>query len=200
MIERLNQLESEFAKKLLFALKCRIIERWQITVATLLAYLENPAFLNTTESLNLAYASRDEIAIKASELYTRLFPAVSPPVPENDSDDPDEPQLVEVEPMPPQRSFSDELNDCVDEPTPAPVLQTAISATPLDDIKEDMSSFERNGQRPLSLQKVATQFEKILDFSLCFAFCRCTIPYCMCLLRAARQKYEGFLILKIKMP
>ena len=161
MIERLKQLESEFAKKLLFALKCRIIERRQITVATLLAYLENPAFLSTTESLNLTYASRDEIAIKASELYIRLFPAVAPLVPENDSeDDPDEPQLVEVEPIPPQRSFSDELNDCVDEPTPAPVLQTAISATPLDDIKEDMSSFERNGQRPLSLQKVASQLKK----------------------------------------
>ena len=119
------------------------------------AYLENPAFLNTTVSLNLTYASHDEIAIKILELYNRLFPAVQPSPPENDSqDDPDEPELIGDNSMPPQRSFSDELNDCVDEPTPVPLLQTDISTTPLDDIKEDMSSFERNGLRPPTLQKV----------------------------------------------
>ena len=157
MIGRLQELKTEFSKKLLFSLKCRIIERRQIAAATTLAYLENPAFLNATVSLNLTYANHNEIAKKISELNVRLFPTEPPPAPENVSDDdPDEPEPremeTEVEHVPPQRSFSDEVNDCVDQP--APQLQTAISSTPLDDIKEDMSSFERTGQRPPSLQKV----------------------------------------------
>ena len=158
MIEKLQELESEFAKKLLYSVKKRIIERRQITVATLLAYLENPAFLNTTGSLNLTYSSRDEIAEEILELDTRLYPSTPTSAAGNDSRanaNTDEQEIVDDPmPMPPKRSFSDELNDCVDEPTPAPLVQTSFSNTPLDDIKDDMASFEKNGRRSPILQRV----------------------------------------------
>ena len=156
MIKRLEKQTSEFAGELLFNLKYRIIERRQIVLSTSLAYLENPAFLNTTSSLNLTYADREDIAKKLTELSTRLFPAPPPPpVAEDDSqNNPDEPELIE-EAQPPQRidsNESEELNTYLNETRP--VIQVSKTASTLDIIQEAMSLFETNGERPKPLEKV----------------------------------------------
>ena len=159
MIERLENLDSEISKKLLFAIKYRIIERRQKVVATLIAYLEDPNFLNTTSGKHLDYSTHDEIAKKAKELFLRHFPPLAPPVVEDDPDEPEPIDPVELDPIiqppPPKRSCSDcsdDLNECLEKGKPKPLPPK--STTSIDDIKEDMSSFERSGERPTSLEKV----------------------------------------------
>ena len=162
MISKLTALDSEFAKKLLFALKCRIIERRQKVAGTLLAYLEDPRFIDSTSSLHLDYANRDEIAKKATDLFIRLFP---PPVTETDctESDPDEPEMVEVETIesatPPKKSDSGEWRDFEDCLKPKmPVPRAAKSVLPADVIKQGMESFEIDGERPSSLEKASWGF------------------------------------------
>ena len=143
-------------------------------LSTLLAYLEDPAFLNATEGKHLDYASRDEIQKKATELLVRLFQDSPPPMEDNqdNDDDPDEPELIDDipepvqdttesvdDPSPPKRSDSDDFKDCLN-PTPEP--KPTKAASPLEIIQEDMSSYERDGERPKSLQKVIT-FEARCD-------------------------------------
>ena len=80
MLGRLGKLESEFAQKLLFAIKCRIIDRRQKTVSTLIAYLENPSFLDSVTGLQLAYSDHEEIVkkgfhVKDLSKYLKYLPA-----------------------------------------------------------------------------------------------------------------------------
>ena len=72
----------------MFAIKCQIIDRRQTTVATCLAYLEDPHFLDSVTDLQLAYSDREEIAKKMAELSVRLFPTM--PRAKNRADVPDE--------------------------------------------------------------------------------------------------------------
>ena len=152
MFKKLTKLNTEFAGRLLFALKCRILERRHKIVSTLLAYLEDPNFLETTEGKELAYADHGEIANEAARILVRLFPT---PVNEaRDEEDPDDPELVVVETAaPPVRSDSDDFKDVAykHEPT-AP--QCVRSTTPLEVIERAMSEYETSGERPTSLQKV----------------------------------------------
>ena len=91
MIQRLEKLTSEFAKKLLFSVKCRIIDRRLPVISTLQAYLENPNFLDTLKDEKLQYADREEMAEAAARLITRLFP---PAVECENEEDPDEPEEI----------------------------------------------------------------------------------------------------------
>ena len=72
--------------------------------------------------------------------------------------DPEEPEIVE-EASPPKRmrsnsSSSDGLEDFLVKTIPEPQTVKPVSHLDVDDIKEEMASFERNGQRPPSLEKV----------------------------------------------
>ena len=159
---------SDFAKKLLFALKCRIIERRQTVHATLLAYLEDPSFLDNTADKEFVYSSHDEIAKAARELLIRIFPLAPPAVEvveeELGQDDPDEPELVEVEPPSAKKRRSEEFkaiaNKAIElkanlkQPRAEPKVVKSVSSSSLDDILKDMAQFEKYGERPSSLQKV----------------------------------------------
>ena len=92
MITKLEKLGSQFATNLLFELKCRIIERRQSVASTLLAYLENPKFLDSTAGLKLEYSDREAIAQKIERLFLRLF---SDTTVDSDVEDIDEPDIVE---------------------------------------------------------------------------------------------------------
>ena len=152
MLGRLGKLESEFAQKLLFAIKCRIIDRRQKTVSTLIAYLENPSFLDSVTGLQLAYSDHDEIAKKAADLYMSHFPIV--PCPESQEDDPDEPELIYDEAPPPKRNRSDSSEDLDHFLEKKPLPHVSRSDTPLEVIKNAMSEFESSAERPATLQKV----------------------------------------------
>ena len=82
-LRELHKLESDIGKRLCEEVEYRINERRQKTVATLLAYLENPMFLNHNRNLKLEYASKTEIQKLAKEILLRLFPSeaksTSPP-------------------------------------------------------------------------------------------------------------------------
>ena len=131
-------------------------------MATLIAYLEDPGFLDTTSGKNFTYATHDEIAYKAKQLLIRHFPTHTTP---NDNerdeqDDPDEPEIIEPEELPegappPKRSRSNELKDHLIKTAPKLHPLPSKSSSPLDVIKEAMSQFETSGERPSSLQKVS---------------------------------------------
>ena len=126
-----------------------------MVMATLMAFLEDPAFLHTTQALHLDYASRDEIAKEAKRLLIRHFPAPPPPVVQGLHEDPDEPEVVEA--SLPEGSCSDgeesvKWSDCL---KPKKVeIPRATSTSTLDLIETAMSGFETSGERPKSLEKV----------------------------------------------
>ena len=161
MIKKLTKLESEFAGKLLYSLKYRIIERRQQVLSTCLAYLEDPLFLESTQGKYLSYASRDEIAETLERLLVRLFPDTpDPPVDNVDlNDDPDEPEVIyepeEIdEAPPPKRARSNESDDLEEFVNKKPEPQPAKGKSPLEIIESAMSEYETSGERPSSLEKV----------------------------------------------
>ena len=172
MFVRLSKLNSEFAQKLVFEVKCQIIDRRQTIVSTSLAYLEDPAFLHSVADRQLAYSDREEIAKKIADLHVRLFPTTSC-TESQDEEDPDEVQqiypdegegLSQIESAttrndgepPPKRNRSDsssseDLDDYLEKKPP---LHVETTTDPLDVIKNAMAEFESSGERPATLQKV----------------------------------------------
>ena len=166
MIKRLEKLDSEFARKLLFALKCQIADRRMKVTSTLLAYLGNPSFLDSIHDCKLTYANHDEIAQEAKKFFVRLFPEPEPqpqaeaePEPEPEPEesplevDLDDPEPIEA--SPPKRTCSEEsegLNDFLNKPKPATPAKRL--STPLEIIETQMSAFESTGERSKVLEKV----------------------------------------------
>ena len=72
---RLWESKSEIARSLAEKLYTRILQRRLKTVATLLAYLENPHFLKAIgKQTHLSYATKNEITEFMATLYERLYP------------------------------------------------------------------------------------------------------------------------------
>ena len=160
MIGALTNQTSEFASRVLASLRERIEERRNVELSTLLAYLQDATFLDSTHDLHLSYATRDEVANEAKEIAIRLFPPTSEdkeytPQAENHSpSDPDEPEPEEG-PTPPKRSCSNELRRHHKENKAKRAKRGAAkSATPLFKIMKDMESYEATGKRPPMLQKI----------------------------------------------
>ena len=155
MIGDLLKLESEFARKLLDSVKNRIIDRRNMKTSTLMAYLQDPRFLDTTESLHMTYATHEEIAGEARDLLKRLYPEE----PANQGPTTEKETVVESA-QPPKRqgsenaykrSMCDRLSENKAKRSQGKAL---ISVTALLKIKKDMDSYEASGKRPDSLQKV----------------------------------------------
>ena len=73
MIEELLEQNSEFSRKLLDSLRNRIIDRRNVKMATLMAYLEDCRFPDTTDDLHMTYSTKNDIAVTAKDLLERLF-------------------------------------------------------------------------------------------------------------------------------
>ena len=69
---KLESLESPIAKRLKENMFARVVGRRQKTFSTLLAYLENPKFLESRGN-HLSYATKTQIQRAAEGLYIRLF-------------------------------------------------------------------------------------------------------------------------------
>ena len=171
MFDKLGKLESEFARNLLFSLKCHIIERRNQVTSTLMAYLESPRFLQTTSGKHFPYSDREEIAKDATRLLIRLFSTPEPEIEAHDDENIDEPEIVEEETAPtmsesdsdamaPTRSDSDDFKDVL-EPKPEPAVIRSEKTIDIDTIKEHMSAFESSGERSSLLQKVGAKAGKI---------------------------------------
>ena len=156
MFTKLTEVKTDFAERLLFSLKRRIIERRHKVISTLLAYLEKPNFLNTTRGKHLEYANKDEIANEAARIFVRLYGTnVEESQVDDDPDDPDSvTETEEVEAVPPKRTDSDDFKDVVKDDKPAPQVSGSVTITPLEIIQRAMSEYEISGERPSSLEKV----------------------------------------------
>ena len=122
-------------------------------MSTLLAYLQDCSFLNSTASLHLTYAEREQVAYEAKDLFVRLFPE-KPEDGNNQTDDP-EPDPTPEGPPPPKKPYSKKLHDklMVNKAKRAQ-NKAAISSTPLRKIMKDMESFEATGKRPDNLEQI----------------------------------------------
>lgn len=166
MFTKLEKLTSEFAKKLLFSLKYRIIERRRQVTSTLMAYLECPRFLKNTSGKYLAYSDRDEIAREATNLLIRLFPVQEPETVAHEDENVDEPEIVEEktvssasesdadsEASASNKSDSDDFTDVLEPKPEAPIARSG-TAIDIDTIKEHMDAYEKSGEKSALLQKV----------------------------------------------
>ena len=76
-LQALGKLETDIGKRFAEEIKYRITERRLTSVATLLAYLENPMFLSLNKNLLLQYANKTEIQKLARDILMRLFPSAN---------------------------------------------------------------------------------------------------------------------------
>ena len=76
MLRKLDELESNVSDRLRNEVGYRISERRPKKVATLLAYLENPMFLDLTKDRLLKYATKPEIKEMANDILLRLYPSL----------------------------------------------------------------------------------------------------------------------------
>ena len=75
-LRALKSFKTPIANRLYQSLLNRILQRRQQDLATLLAYLEQPSFLDMVgnEPTHLSYSSRKDMSKLAVDLYVRLFP------------------------------------------------------------------------------------------------------------------------------
>ena len=162
-------MDSTFALRLLTQVEKRIDERRLKVAATLLAYLEDPSFLEQ-EDLILSYGSKYDIAKLARDMWLRLFqvkkptPAIESPV----SDMEDAPDGVESESIdspppksdshPPTKSDSNDFKDKMEVKKAKRKKRgptSGLSSTSLlTAIKQDMKEYEVTGERSEKLDKV----------------------------------------------
>ena len=76
VLMRLDELKSNASERLRNEVEYRILERRQKEVATLVAYLENPMFLDQKKKRLLQYATKTEIQQVANDLLVRLYPTL----------------------------------------------------------------------------------------------------------------------------
>lgn len=127
-------------------------------LSTLMAFLEDKDFLESTEHLHFEYSDWNEIAKAAKELFLELklqdcrqedeVPGQNEDLSDDNAND---------GPTPSKRNFSQELRKrladkkkMVDAPGSAP----PITSVTLTSIKRDMKQFEGTGRRPRSLEKI----------------------------------------------
>ena len=158
----LSGLHTTFGVLLLQAIEDRINERRteeQMGLSTLLAYLENSKFLESTRGLCLKYASRNEIAKVARDLYMRLFLEGRSHV-ETVPSDGETDSESETAPLPPKRTCSDKLKEFLEKNKGEEPKRTLSdwgsfsSARILKEIKKEMDTYEASGHRIGSLDKV----------------------------------------------
>ena len=151
MIGELLELDSEFSRKLLDSLRNRIIERRNVKMATLMAYLQDCRFLDVTVNLHMSYATKNDIAVLAKDLYVRLYPE---PQADN-NDEPRNPEPTDLDPPPPKRPFAKKLhNQLKENKIKRAQSKAAVSSTALFQIWKDMESYEATGKRPENLQQI----------------------------------------------
>ena len=75
MLAKLRPLKTPLGKSLAFEVEYRIKERRNKGISTLLAYLDDPNFLNTLKNPILDYSSKAEIEKVAQGLLSRLYPS-----------------------------------------------------------------------------------------------------------------------------
>ena len=156
MIKELQALNSDFAKELTTSVKDRIDERRQPKLSTLLAYLNDPHFLDASKSWGrvLSYANKTAITTLAKEIYMRLFHEEQDEASNEGPQDSQEP-VDSTGPTPPKRTRSQELRDHKSKkPDGTTISFTTSSTRVLNAIKTDMKSFEFTGTRPRMLEQV----------------------------------------------
>ena len=162
MIQELRLLDTPFGIDLTQAVEERVNDRRtqrQMELSTLLAYLENPKFLATINDCVLEYASRNDIARTAADLYRRMFlksPFASGAGEENRE------SSVDAGPTPPKRRFSQKLQEGIDERKgqhDKTFMKSSVSSTTnlVNDIKKDFKKYELSGQLTDPLEKVMSQ-------------------------------------------
>ena len=162
LIGKLSTIDSPFAMRLNGAVQTRIEERRLTILSTLMAFLENPSFLDSTRNLHLQYADRNELIKSAKELLIdlKLDKDEEPEQNENIGGQEMEHSETETEPMeptaiPPVRSFSDELNDSLAQREAEQYNVGAQESTvTLASIRRDFKKYEGTGIRPKTLEKV----------------------------------------------
>ena len=156
MIGRLSTLNSPFANRLNGAIQTRIEQRRLNTLSTLMAFLENPNFLDSIKNLHLQYGSRNDMIQAAKELLIDLKLDQDEESEQVDSQDKEHPETepMETVPTPPERSFSDELDDHLDKRDAQCNLGAQESSITLASIRKDFKKYEGTGSRPKTLEKV----------------------------------------------
>ena len=129
-----------------------------IELSTLLAYLEDPNFFKTIQDSVLDYAARNDMPKIARDLYLRLFSGTAEGSQTVDHPE-DDPVEVQVEgPTPPKRTFSEEHRERRAKKKQASKtpdgIESLSSSNLLQEIKRNMTSFEKSGQRNDLLEKV----------------------------------------------
>ena len=158
MISDLRKLDSSFAVRLLAQVEERIDERRLKVASTLLAYLEDPTFLEQ-DDLILPYATKSQLTSLARDIYFRHHHVPKPVVEETERQDtpeenPDEPEVV---PTPPKKSRSNEWRQKIQDKR-AKIGQHRhsdhTSGTLLTAIKNEIKEYEHSGKRPEKLHQV----------------------------------------------
>ena len=162
MIADLRKLDSSFAVRLLAQVEERIDERRLKVASTLLAYLEDPTFLEQVDDLILQYSSKSLITSLARDIYFRLYHVPKPAEDETGGErqnppeeDPDEPDVV---PTPPKKSRSNEWRQKIKDKRAKIGTQNRhsdhTSGTLLTAIKNEIKEYEHGGKRPEKLHQV----------------------------------------------
>ena len=152
MLKELSALDSTIAARLLTSLEFRINERRQIGLATLLAYLKKPKFLETTDKLRLPYANKEQITRLAKILYDRLFQNTFPEEKEAQNDNPST-STSRSPPVKRSKRKQQELRDYVEseeDEQNAPLTSFTLRGA----IEDAMKLYEGSKERPEMLNKV----------------------------------------------
>ena len=122
-------------------------------MSTLLAYLQDSTFLNSTASLHLPYAEREQLLYEAKDLFVRLYPE-KPEDGNNQTAEPD-PDPIPEGPPPPKKKYANKLQGQLAENKAKRAQNKAAKrSTALRKIAIDMESFEATGKRPENLEQI----------------------------------------------
>jgi hypothetical protein len=163
MIRKLSAQNSDFAARLSIAVETRIMERRQVGLSTLQAYLDNSTFLDsvTDGETVLSYSTRNKISKIARNLFLCLFPSKDDDdfetVQENEETETEAAEVAEDAPLP-KKSKSQELSEFLAKKKVAESgrgpRNSAVEV--LKTIKKEMGVYKATGKRPSSLDLVRT--------------------------------------------
>ena len=153
-------------------METRIEERRLKAPATLMAYLENRSFLNSTESRHLEYSDKDEMAETAFDLIKELkleeesyHQQEEVQVEEVEEEDhPEDCQCGEddpFEPPPPKRNPYKLMSKSLEQRKKESHISSRPTGVTMESLHDDMSQYERTGIRSTSLEKVYLALKSI---------------------------------------
>ena len=167
----MRKLDSGFGIALTASVEDRIKQRRQVKLSTLIAYLEDPKFLDVGMTFDrvLPYSSKTTITTLTKDVYIRMFYDHEGPadqnVPGENSDGPSTEQSqtvseTEPQPQPPQRRKSQDLRDykAAKKKRPNSIADsfTTSSTRVKKAIENEMKTFELTGKRPEMLEKASS--------------------------------------------